>query len=98
MSLQALSVTQTSRLTRSGRSSCRQAANLIVAAQAEIMRVKLKGEPTLTEVGRRLLDPIRNARVPGAFVNLFGRRIGAGDDASSFTNGLAEGSPTPRSG
>ena len=34
MSLQALSVTQTSRLTRSGRSNCRQAADLIVAAQA----------------------------------------------------------------
>ena len=33
MSLQALSVTQTSRLTRSGRSNCRQAADLIVAAQ-----------------------------------------------------------------
>jgi transposase len=32
MSLQALSVTQTSRLTRSGRSNCRQAADLIVAA------------------------------------------------------------------
>ena len=34
MSLQALSVTQTSRLTRSGRSNCRQAADLIVAAQS----------------------------------------------------------------
>jgi hypothetical protein len=33
MSLQALSVTQASRLTRSGRSNCRQAAVLIVAAQ-----------------------------------------------------------------
>jgi DNA invertase Pin-like site-specific DNA recombinase len=33
MSLQALSVTQVSRLTRSGRSNCRQAADLIVAAQ-----------------------------------------------------------------
>ena len=31
MSLQALSVTQTSRLTRSGRSNCRQTADLIVA-------------------------------------------------------------------
>jgi len=33
MSLQALSVTQASRLTRTGRSNCRQAADLIVAAQ-----------------------------------------------------------------
>ena len=31
MSLQALSVTQTSRLTRSGRSNCRQAAGLFIA-------------------------------------------------------------------
>jgi hypothetical protein len=36
MSLQARSVTQASRLTRSGRSNCRQAADLIVAAHVLI--------------------------------------------------------------
>ena len=43
MSLQALSVTQTSRLTRSGRSNCRQAADLIVAAQASWLRATASG-------------------------------------------------------
>ncbi len=52
MSLQALSVTQASRLTRSGRSNCRQAAVLIVAAHIQA------GDFTRDEMAAFLLAPL----------------------------------------
>ena len=54
MSLQALSVTQVSRLTRSGRSNCRQAADLIVAAQFPLRRTQHAHVPHYA-----LLAPLR---------------------------------------
>jgi hypothetical protein len=70
MSLQALSVTQTSRLTRSGRSNCRQAAVLIVAAHSLLTLAPTVSFRDQRQVARTFIDVVMGATriIRSAFV------------------------------
>jgi NhaA family Na+:H+ antiporter len=58
MSLQALSVTQTSRLTRRGRSNCRQAADLIVAAHLALLGSRIPSSLRVFMLSLAITDDI----------------------------------------